>query len=48
LRATAERESAARLFIQLARGQTDLDGAKLQERAAALLRGDADDPRRGK
>jgi hypothetical protein len=38
LQATKEREKAATLVIQLARGQADLDAAKLREGTLALIR----------
>lgn len=38
LRPPAERERAAKLIIQLALGQTDLDAAVLRDRTAVLMR----------
>jgi hypothetical protein len=37
LRATAEKERAAKLIIGLAQDQTDLDAVKLRDRVAALM-----------
>ena len=37
LRATAEKERAAKLIIELAQDQTDLDAVKLRDRVAALM-----------
>ena len=37
LRATAEKERAAKLIVELAQDQTDLDAVKLRDRVAALM-----------
>jgi hypothetical protein len=37
LRATAEKERAAKLIIELAQDQTDLDAVKLRDGVAALM-----------
>lgn len=37
LRATAEKERAAKLIIELAQDQTDLDAVKLRDSVAALM-----------